>query len=177
MERVLLDEVVFTDYGQFDLGWGDGFGFDGDADRYFAGQVNGLVGAARANGVYLHFGRRSGGSPVRIVLIDEAPGESGSSWEDVVEVSIDVPSGTQVRWVSWHGDGGVLDGVGAGEYRLRVSARGRDAGHDGEFADGPVDAYLLQLWPAPARPDAILRVGSSDAEYWHREWGSRRPVS
>jgi hypothetical protein len=37
-----------------------------------------------------------------------------------------------------------------------------------------VDAYLLQLWPAASAPDAILRVGSQDAEYWHREWGGRR---
>ncbi|TCC39738.1 hypothetical protein [Kribbella sindirgiensis] len=176
MERVLLDDVVETDYGQFDLVWGGGFGFDGDADRFFAGQVNGLVGAAHGDGVYMHFGRRSGGSPVRIVLADVAPGVPEESWEDVVEVSIDVRS-EDVGWTSWGGEsGGDLDGVAAGSYRLRVSARGRDIARDREFADGLFDAYLLELWPAPAEPDAILRIGSEDARYWHREWGSRRPT-
>jgi hypothetical protein len=151
------------------------FGFDGDSGRYFAGQVNGLVGAAHPGGAYLHFGRRSGGSPVRIVLPDRAPVNPEQSWEDVVEVSIDVPTGSEIRWASWAGESGCeLDGIAPGSYRLRVSARGRDAGGRGEFADGPVDADLLQLWPAPSRPDAILRVGSQDAEYRHREWGSRR---
>lgn len=168
-----MDQVIHTDYGQFDLGWGRDFGFDGDADRYFAGQVNGLVGAAHPGGTYMHFARRSGGSPGRIVLASEPPGPPEEPWEDVVEVSIEVPSGSEVRWASWAGEsGGALEDLASGSYRLRVSARGRDAGRVGEFADGPVDAYLLQLWPAPARPDAILRVGSRDAEYWHREWGS-----
>jgi hypothetical protein len=172
-----LDDVIYTDYGQFDLLRSGHLGFDGHSHRYFAGQVNGLVGAAHPGGAYLHFARRSGGSPVRIVLTDRAPGSPEGSWEDVVEVSIDVPAGTQIRWTSWAaGSGGELDGIARGSYRLQVSARGRDAGRDGEFADGPVDAYLLQLWPAPSQPDAIVRVGSQDAEYWHREWGSRRPT-
>lgn len=168
-----MDEVVQTDYGQFDIGW-EGIGFDGEVDRFFRGQVNGLVGAAHGGGVYLHFGRRSGGSPVRIVVVDAAPDEPDASWEDVVEVSVDVPA-TRIWWSSWAGEtGGELDGIAAGSYRVRVSERGRDAGQDGEFADGLVDAYLVQFWPAPAEPDAILRVGSQDAPSWHREWGSRR---
>ncbi|WP_427889280.1 hypothetical protein ACQHIV_38605 [Kribbella sp. GL6] len=173
MERVLLDQTIRTDYGQFDLVWGDGIGFDGDADRFFAGQVNGLAGAAHGAGVYLHFARRSGGSPLRIVLLDQAPPDS-SSWEDVVEVSVDVPPGEGVGWSSWAGEsGGRIEGL-AGSHRLRLSARGRDAARNGEFEDGPVDEYLIQLWPARPEPDAILRVGSADAAYWHDAWGNRR---
>jgi hypothetical protein len=37
-----------------------------------------------------------------------------------------------------------------------------------------VDEYLLELWPAPLRVDDVLRVGSDDARYWHRELGNRR---
>ena len=44
MRKLLLDQVVGTDYGQFDLVWTQDGGFDGDFDRVFAGQVNGLVG-------------------------------------------------------------------------------------------------------------------------------------
>jgi hypothetical protein len=36
------------------------------------------------------------------------------------------------------------------------------------------DFYLAQFWLAPEEPDAVLRVGSSDAAYWHAEVGSRR---
>ncbi|MFD7160270.1 hypothetical protein ACFV9C_37170 [Kribbella sp. NPDC059898] len=172
MERVLLDQTIRTDYGQFDLVWGGGFGFDGDADRFFAGQVNGLAGAAHGDGVYLHFARRSG-APLRIVLMDEAPPDS-SSWEDVVEVSVDVPPGEAVGWSSWGGgSGGRLEGL-AGSYRLRLNARGRDAARTGESGNGLLDEYLIQLWPAPAEPDAILRAETADAAYWHDAWGNRR---
>lgn len=172
---MLLDEVIQTDYGQLDLTWSYDGGFDGDWDRYFAGQTNGLVGAADLHGIYLNLARRSGGSPVRVVLLDAAPGDPGGEWEDVVEVSTVVPEGADARWCSWGGEGsGDLDGLTPGEYRVRVCARGRDAGHDDEFADGPVDWYLVELWPASVTDDTILRTGSADAAYWHREVGGRR---
>lgn len=175
MERMLLDEIISSDYGQLDLIWADSAGFDGDLDRFFRGQDHGLVGAAHPAGVYLNLARRSGGSPVRIVLVDTAPGKPDPSWEDVVEVSITVTEASKVRWCSWAGENiGAIDGLGAGTYPMRVSARGRDAGLAGEFAEEPVDFYLAQLWLAPEEPDAVLRVGSSDAAYWHAEAGSRR---
>lgn len=174
MERTLLDQVIETNYGQFDLTWGEQGGFDGDFDRFFDGQLNGLVGAAHSGSVYLNLARRSGGSPVRVVLRDSRP-EQDRSYQDIVEVSIEIPPAATVHWASWAGEsGGVFTGIPAGMYRLRVSARDRDVGREGEWAEGPVDAYLLELWLAPVEPDAILRVGSHDAEYWHREVGSRR---
>lgn len=60
MERVLLDRVISTDYGQFDLIWTDDGGFDGDDERFFADQCNGLVGAGDPKGVYVNLARRSG---------------------------------------------------------------------------------------------------------------------
>lgn len=112
---------------------------------------------------------------MRVVLSDTAPGEPVASWEDVVEVSTVVPPGAGAGWSSWAGEsGGDLDGLAPGTYRLRASARGRDAGRDGEFADGPVDAYLLQLWPrhphpmrscgsAAATPSRGIASGAADA--------------
>ena len=85
MERVLLDEVISTDYGQFDLIWADGAGFDGDFDRFFRGQDNGLVGAADPGGVFLDLARRVGGSPVRIVLVDIARGPDERQSEHLPE--------------------------------------------------------------------------------------------
>lgn len=173
MGRVLLDETIETDYGLFELCWGD-YGFDGDVERNFAGQVNGLVGAASGLCLYVNLARRSGGSPVRIVLESEPAPADVDSWEDIVEVSIAIPSDAAVVWSAWAGDdGGDLD-LPSGTYRVRVSAFGRDAGREGESADGAVDHYLLELWPAPVRPDAIIKSTSADADYWHREVGSRR---
>jgi hypothetical protein len=174
MQRLMMDEVVETDYGQMDLVWSEDGGFDGDANRYFAGQANGLVGAGDANGVYLHLGRRSGGSHVQVALLDSPPMEPDESWEDVVEVPVTVPSQSQVRLTSWAAESTWDLEVPAASYRLRVSARGRDAGAANEFGEGVVDYYLLELWPAAPEPDAIVRVGSDDARYWHTEWGSSR---
>jgi hypothetical protein len=175
MERVVLDVIVETDYGQFDLVWSDAIGFDGNFDHFFNGQVNGLVGAADPGGVYFNLARRSGGSRVRMVLVDVAPPLTPPYYEDVVEVSVTVPGGVDIRWLSWAGESsGTVEGVAPGSYRMRVSAHGRDVGRDGELADGVVDEYLLELWASSTAADEVLRVGSEDARYWHRAVGGRR---
>ena len=177
MARTLLDAVVQTDYGQLDLTWQADGGFDGDADRFFAGQVNGLVGAADADGVYLCLGRRSGGSHLTIRLLDSGPGDPPAEWEDVVEVSFRLPPGRTLGWRSWAGEtGGSLPEVPPGSYRLRFGCRGRDAGVDGEFAEQVLDWYLVEIWAAPAGEDAILRTTSRDAAYWHAAYGNRRSL-
>jgi hypothetical protein len=158
-----LDEVIETDYGQFDLLWDDGYGFDGDFDRVFARQVNGLAGAGSGQGLYLNLARRSGGSPVRIALLEDTPPASATDgWEDIVEVAITIPHDAEPAWRTWAGQkSGPLD-IPPGSYRVRVSARGRDAGAVGEFADGPVDFYLLEharrvMLIEPADDERVLR--------------------
>jgi hypothetical protein len=172
MAEELLNELVNTDYGQFTLEWGEGI-WNGDVERFFKGQQNGLVGAADPDNVVILLARRSGGSAVRIVLDTSEP-PSGDDWEDVVEASITLPQGRSMRWCSWAGESGGPLLVPAGQYRLRVSAAGRDAGAQNEFADEVVDTYLIELWSAPGAPDAVLRAGSDDARYWHQMWGTRR---
>lgn len=159
---------------QLDISWTGDTGFDGDFDKFFAGQINGLVGAAAGDGLYLNLARRSGGSAVRIMVLDVPPGEPGGDWEDVVEVSATVPVAASPIWSSWAFENhGTLD-LAPGTYRVRVSARGRDAGRDGKFADGVVDTYLVELWSAPGSLDTIVRTSSADAAYWHHEVGGRR---
>jgi hypothetical protein len=170
--RQLLYTRIFTDYGQFDLAWGDEGGFDGDFDVRFAGQVNGLVGAAHPGGVYINLARRSGGSSVCIRLHDDEPPVSGW-YEDVVEVSTVIPEGADIGWLSWAGESsGALPSIPGGPYRIRVSAKGRDEAD--EIAEGVVDEYMIEIWPAPVSDDAILRSTTKNAAYWHKEVGSRR---
>jgi hypothetical protein len=175
--RVLLDDVVYTDYGQFTLEWlvegagpyTDHRGGNGDPRPSFAGQRNGWVGAAQPTLVHIVLARRSGGSAVRIEWHAHAPAETDA--EDVVEVSTSIPRDARRMWFSWAGEsGGVLD-LPAGDARVRVSAWGRDAGSADEFADGVVDRYLIQIWPSPWRSDAVIRSVSADAAYWNAEWG------
>ena len=172
--EVLLDDEIDTDYGQFDVIWDDGFGFDGDMDKCFRDQVNGLVGAASPTGVYLNLARRSGGSMVRIESLKEAPSTIDQAWEDVVQVSTTVPLGARPTWSTWAGESSGDLRIAPGSYRLRVSARGRDAGAENEFAEELLDFYLVQLWPGPHEPDEVLRRGSENARYWHAQVGGRR---
>lgn len=95
-------------------------------------------------------------------------------WEDVVEVSISIPVGVQPTWSTWAGEKSGALSIPHDTYRVRVNARGRDAGREGEFADEPVDWYLIELWSAPIASDVVLRTTSADATYWHNEVGSRR---
>lgn len=167
---VLLDEVIFTDYGQFDILDGTD-GFDGYAKRFFADQDNGWVGAAETGVLHLVLARRSGGSSIRVEIHEDEPLVVGD-WEDVVEVSF--LARRAVRCEAWAGQPNGPLGLDAGSYRVRVSASGRDAGHAGEFADGVVDHYLIEFWPADPKPDEIVRTSSRDAAYWNAEWGGRR---
>ncbi|PPG31531.1 hypothetical protein C5E10_11325 [Pseudoclavibacter sp. RFBG4] len=167
---VLLDQVVMTDYGLFYLTW-EAFDYDGDLAPHFAGQQNGWVGAALPGMLFVCLARRAGGSAVKIELLEARP-QLDATGEDCVEVSVTLTDDREVWWSGFTGmDAGAFDLPG-GTYRLRVTARGRDAGHDGEFEDEVVDSYLLQLWSAPVEHDEIVRTGSTDARYWNDAWGT-----
>lgn len=179
MERVLLDRELTTDYGQFELMW-DPAAFEEDLDRCFGGQTNGLVGAGVPGRVYVNIASRlPEPAHLRIVVRDGPPAAPDPAWEDVVEVSTEVPQlppdEPAPHWTSWgYDDSGPLD-IAPGHYRLRVSARGRDAARD-YVGEDVRDHYLLELWPAPPGPDAILRTTSEDAAYWHGAWGGKPAV-
>lgn len=172
--KVLFDQVVQTDYGILDLVWDEQGGWDGDEERFFAGQVNGYVGAADAHGVFITLARRWGGSAVRIVVHDDEPEADLEAWEDVVEVSSVVPEGAAPRWAAFADMGGGDLDLPAGSYRIRVNCHGRDQASSGMFDDDsePVDRYLIEMWPAPVASDEILKETSREAAYWN---GNRAP--
>lgn len=132
----------------------------------FAGQENGLCGAAIPGLLDLRTGLHTGAVPVRVVLVDSEPPLSEA--EDIVEVSFrpDQP-------VLWFGgfDGGDEITLPVMSYRARWSATAMDAGHDADTVleeEAAPDRYELCFWPdADTRPDQIVRLGSKTAAYWH----------
>jgi hypothetical protein len=80
-----------------------------------------------------------------------------SSWDQVVDLDLDLPDGLVAFEAPTHYP--VWLPVPAGSYRARVCGRGFDASHD-QLEGGP-DSYRLALWPrdtATARPPELRRA-------------------
>ncbi|MEU4192829.1 hypothetical protein AB0E69_13080 [Kribbella sp. NPDC026611] len=135
----------------------------------FAGQQNGLCGAAVPGKLFLITGLHTGHVGFTVELYDEQP-PLDDTWEEIVEASYH-PLGNAAL-VTWASDGGFWElDLDPFDYRLRYCAQGMDAGHQGAppMDDQPlIDHYLLQLWPAPPAPDQVLKQTSAQAAYWHR---------
>jgi hypothetical protein len=109
-------------------------------------------------GIFVETGNQYG--PFSVTTRDpaaEPPIEQ--DWEDVVEFSVATDSALEIsepedRYPS------VTLVEEPGSYRIRVSARGRN--RDGSFHEGddPIEWYLVEAWPEPARPGAIVRMTS-----------------
>ena len=134
-----------------------------DMDAYRDGQVNGLLGAAEPGSLSLVIGTHTGRVPLRIERWATAP-PVANDWEEVVEATLDA-DGAQLMVESFQ-DTWPMEQPGAGRYRVRFCASGMDEAHqEPEIAP---DRYLLQLWPTDgAEPDAIVRLTSETAGYWH----------
>ena len=167
--RVIYDCLVPVEYGYLSVGPQHvDLGFTPEAR---GGQRNGLCGAAVPGHLSMVTGRHDGGVPLRVEIHDAVP-PLGEQWEDVVEVSFE-PIGAPYRLTAF-AFGVPLDLPGSGTYRVRWSACGMDAAQAGEL---PGDRYLLQLWPAPWAPDAIVRQTSARAAYWHSMAATTPPPS
>ncbi len=163
--KVLLDQPrVFVTYGSASVFCGDDpFDADPDPDAVYAGQENGICGAAVPGLLQLTVGTHTGWVPFRVELHAGAP-EIEESWEEIVEVSFR-PTGRKVHLLGLDDETPYRLGLPRQDYRVRYSVRGIDeAEHRGEAPD----AYLLQFWPAAPAPDRILRRTSSRAAYWHQ---------
>lgn len=130
------------------------------------GQSNGLCGAAVPGALLMVTGTHTGNVPVRTELHDAEP-PVGDQWEDVVEVSLHVEP--EEYWLSAFDWAEPIDSLPEGAHRARWCATGMDEAHDRTRMDGEpeIDRYLLQLWRAPAAPDAVVRQTSEGAAYWH----------
>ena len=155
-------------YSQFYLtdGWDDEQPL---METAFPGQVNGLCGAGTEFGLELITGLHTGTVPVQVEFLDAEP-VLEAEWEEAVEVSLRL-SQPFVVVLGWAGESAHEIPVPApGRYRVRYCASGMEAGREQDTVledETAPDRYRLQLWPAPAAPDAILRVTSPIAAYWH----------
>ena len=166
---VLFDGDASVHYGFL---WFDAVGgtaYETDLMDARAGQTNGLLGAVEPGVLSMVTGMHSGLVALRVEVLDTPPTDV-EDWEDVVEASIDVRSTDVVMSAFEWGTSFTLPAPGW--YRARWSDSGMDAGRQHEryeAAEPVVERCLLQLWPAPPAPDAVLRETSAHASYWHRE--------
>lgn len=136
----------------------------------FAGQRNGLLGAAEAGALRFMTGKADGDIGLSAHVAENEP-HLDESWEECVEASFS-PAKPVVALFDW--DGNVLTEIPLGEqtYRVRYTARGMD-----EADSGPeMDVYGLWFWPAPAAPDAIIKQTSKSAAYWHAEMARENAI-
>lgn len=98
------------------------------------------------------------------------PADPGPEWEDVVELSVTSATGLFATEMV-DNDPQIVLAPEPGEYRLRVSARGRRIPDISDEDDLDLDAelpakewYLLEAWPAPATESVVVRLTSPYAE-------------
>jgi len=168
--RILFDGTVCLAYAQMYVTSTDG----PVMEEAFAGQSNGLCGAAVDGALFLMTGTHTGFVRFAVEWHDTEPLPAGGEWEEVVEASF-TPRRDDVRLLEWDGasthslDLGRAAGVA---HRVRYCASGlarrrEDVG--GAYADVAEDRYLLVFWPDPElRPDAVLRQTDDRAASLHR---------
>lgn len=166
----LFTGTVEVQYGQVYIEL-DG-SFDGEMDKCFRGQNNGLCGAQMPATLFLMTGLHTGVVGMNIHLFDADPGID-ESWEEIVEVSLEASRG-KITLLEWAADQGVTMIVPAGSYRARYQGRAMQTANelDTNVEDTPVDTYRLDLWSAPPAPDLIVKQTSTIAAYWH-DWASK----
>ena len=131
----------------------------------FAGQVNGLCGAAVPGGLFLVTGLHTGVVGL-VVQVHAAAPPVDESWEEVVEAPWTVASGP-VRLQDWDGGGVCTIPLEPGAWRVRWCARRFGEDPEDDDARAPIEHYALQFWPALHAPDTVLRQRSAKAAYWN----------
>ncbi|MFH9862893.1 hypothetical protein [Streptomyces sp. NPDC017202] len=135
----------------------------------FAGQSGGLCGAAVPGVLWLSTGLHTGDVGF-VVEVHDAPPPLDPAWEDVVEVSFR-PVSERTHLVQWAGEAAWDLDLTPTDHRVRYCARGMDEGRERDTrvtGEPQADSYLLQFWPAPPRPDRVIRQTSQHAARRHR---------
>ncbi|MFT7871104.1 MULTISPECIES: hypothetical protein [Amycolatopsis] len=164
--RTVVHGDVHVHYGQIYVHDEEREPFEGDLHACFAGQRNGLCGAAVPGTLFLITGLHTGEVGFTAEVHSSEPPDGGG--EDVVEASFRALGRTVL--VTWGGGAWWDLELTPGDYRVRYSGTAMDAGRERDTRLGGeprLDSYLLQFWPAPAAPDVVVRETSAIAAYWH----------
>ncbi len=162
--RTVLSEPVFMHYWQFYVDSGDEIA---DLKDACAGQRNGLCGAAVPGHLYLTTGLHTGEVGLTVEVHEQAP-PVADGWQEVVEVSFQ-PAG-EASVAGWGGQWSYPLDLTEPSYRVRYCAFGMEEGRAQDTRvdfDPDAEWYLLQFWPAPPQPDAVIRQTSETAMMAH----------
>jgi hypothetical protein len=165
MVRTLMSGEALIDYAQIYV-YADNRPDLPEGHECFAGQVNGLCGAAAPGFLFLVTGLRTGDVGFVVELHDESP-PLDDGWEEIVEVSFRPAARTAL--VAWGEEWSSPLDLAEVDYRVRYCGAGMDEARDQTRMAGEaeLDRYLLQFWPAPPQPDRIVKQTSAHAAYWH----------
>jgi hypothetical protein len=163
--RTAVQEEVHVHYGQMYVeSTEDGL----DLHDAFAGQSNGLCGAAVPGGLFLITGLHTGHVGFTAEVHDEEPAPD-HSWQEIVEASF-LPASDTTVLSEWGGEAYRPLGLAQVPHRVRYSARGMEKAREMDTRmdeDPQQDTYLLQFWPAPPAADRVIKQTSEVADYWH----------
>lgn len=124
---------------------------------------NGLISSNGKLGIIMT-GTESGPVSVGAQWLENEPAPSLDPWDEVVEVSMRFPvhGGVVFGPVDTKADERLIPMLEPGSYRVRVHARGRDAGQalgmTADAANGPVEEHLLLAWPARPAPERVHKL-------------------
>ena len=158
-EPLRLTATVDVDYSQFYLvNWGSFF------DPTFADENSlGICDAAPPGAAKFTTFRRYGQTPVAVEVHRSEPTALGGQWHDVVEVPF-TASG-RVVLSGWDPGSSPTDVPVSGDLRIRYAISDGDlATHDAELPS--LEGYLIQFWPAPRRPAAVIVQESVIGHHW-----------
>ncbi|TDD60415.1 hypothetical protein E1293_45755 [Actinomadura darangshiensis] len=125
---------------------------------YSAGR-NGLVGVLGDGAACVCTGTLEGLVRLTAQASQEPPLAHVGDWDEVVEIAFHSPSGRfSINGVANGPPLPNLAVAGPGYYRVRVHARGRDAGHGAETVTDVneiVEEFLIICWPGDGQPEAV----------------------
>jgi hypothetical protein len=165
-----LREELSVEDGTFALGDRD----DPDSPLYTVGAYpspdsTGLL-ATAPGFVAVTCGTGMGAVSLAVETWTGAPPIDPDDWDEVAEVSF-TPGERQICVLRADFDDrediplDLPPGGPTGSYRVRDCARDRDAGED-RGPEDPVETHRIQIWAAPAEPDALVKTTDATGAMW-----------
>jgi hypothetical protein len=147
-------EDVYTEFGSFTI---DALSID-DVPAPPSRWVDHMV-AFSDTGLFVATGIALGNVNVTVEALSQRPAAAADQWEHVVEASLTTTDRAEL-YVNGFDDANRINRnlatAGPGDYRIRISARGRAIAFD-DVPDTVTEHYLVQVWPEPSSPPVVLR--------------------